>query len=86
MASDPLVLEVQQVLDELWSEKLLPFKLTVGKLTRNSSEYMILFHDSRMHSALVPLAGGSLSDRVRLAVLDRVRHLSGPLTDIPTAE
>jgi len=31
MALDPLKLEAQQALNELWKEQLVPFKLIVGK-------------------------------------------------------
>lgn len=82
MARDPLTLEAeaQEVLDELWSEKLIPFALNVGKITRAVGEYTIHFHDSRMHSARVPLTTGqSFRDMVRTAVLARVAEISGPL-------
>ncbi len=82
MPSDPLGVEAeaQQVLDELWSEKLIPFALSVGKITRSSSEYTIHFHDSRIHSASVPIIEGhSFKEMVRSAVLDRVARMSGPL-------
>jgi hypothetical protein len=56
MSGDPLTLEAeaQQVLDELWSEKPLPFALTVGEITKASAEYTIHFHDSRIRTAAVP--------------------------------
>lgn len=82
MSRDPLTLdrEAQEVLDELWNEKLIPFPLRVGKITKASSAYTIYFYDSRMNSALVPLAPGlSFREMVRSAVLARVEHLSGPL-------
>jgi hypothetical protein len=82
MSGDLLSLEAeaQQVLDELWSEKLLPFALTVGKITKASAEYTIHFHDSRIRTAPVPLTDGhSFRDMVRSAVLDRVAKISGPL-------
>jgi hypothetical protein len=72
--------EAQQVLDELWSEKLLPFVLNVGKITKGIGEYTIHFHDSRIHSARVPLTKGqSFRDMVRAAVRARVEEMSGPL-------
>jgi hypothetical protein len=71
--------ETQQVLDELWSEKLIPFALNVGKITKGSGEYTIHFYDSRMHSARVSLTQGqSWADMVRVAVLARAGKLSGP--------
>ncbi len=82
MTRDPVSVasEVQQVLDELWNEKLLPFPLTVGKLTKEPAEYIIHFHDSRISTARVPLIEGlSFRERVRAAVLRRVAKISGPL-------
>jgi len=72
--------EAQQVLDELFSEELIPFKLNVGKLTKASEAYTLHFYDSRIHSAKVPLTKGhSFRDMVREAVLARVAKMSGPL-------
>jgi hypothetical protein len=82
MPSDPLALttEAQQVLDDLWREKLIPFALRVGKITKASSAYTIHFHDSRIRTALVSLTEGqSFRDMVREAVLTRVGEMSGPL-------
>jgi hypothetical protein len=82
MPSDPLSLEAeaQQVLDELWEEKLIPFSLNVGKITKASAEYTIHFYDSRIRTAQVPLTKGqSFRDMVRTAVLARVDEISGPL-------
>src|SRR5688572_28950323 len=75
-----LELEAQQVLDELWSEKLIPFKLSIGKISKHSGEYIIHFYDSRIWTAHVPLGkGNSWAAMVRSAVLARVAKLSGPL-------
>ncbi len=72
--------EAQQVLEELWSEKLTPFPLNVGKITKAPGVYTIHFHDSRIRTALVPLLKGhSFRDMVRSAVLARVAEFSGPL-------
>ena len=76
--------EAQQVLDELWSEKLIPFELHVGALTKGMGEYTIHFHDSRIRTARIPLTkGGSLREMVREAVLARVAQMSGPLKANP---
>jgi hypothetical protein len=60
MLLHPLTLEseAQQVLDELWSEKLIPFALQVGEITRSIGEFTIHFHDSRINMARVPLSKG----------------------------
>lgn len=86
MPSTLLTLEAesQQVLDELWAEKLIPFALNVGKITKASGEYTIHFYDSRVHSARVVLTKGhSFKDLVRSAVLARVAQISGPLKNWP---
>lgn len=80
---EPLTLEeeAQQVLEELWSEELIPFALNVGKLTKEVDGYTIHFYDSRMHTARVPFTEGqSFKDLVRTSVLARVAKLSGPLS------
>lgn len=82
MPQDPVTLdaEAQQVLDELWSEELIPFPLNVGKITKAVGEYTIHFHDSRIRTARVPLTEGhSFRDLVRTGVLERVAKMSGPL-------
>jgi hypothetical protein len=79
MTYDPRTIEseVQQVLDELWKERRLPFALTVGKLTKEHDGYTIHFHDSRIYTAYVPLIEGlSVRDMVRAAVLDRVARMT----------
>jgi hypothetical protein len=81
-ACKPLTIEAeaQQVLDELLTEELIPFGLSVGKITKASGEYTIHFYDSRIHTAPVPLTKGhSFRDLVRSAVLARVEKMSGPL-------
>lgn len=71
---------VQTVLNELWNERLIPFPLTVGKLTKENDEYTIHFHDSRMSTAHIQVTEGHpFKNLVRSAVLDRVARMSGPL-------
>ena len=86
---EPLTLEAeaQQVLDELWAEKAIPFALNVGKLTRGVGEYTIHFHDSRIRTARILLTDDqSFRDMVRTTVLARVAQMSGPLKADPTAD
>jgi hypothetical protein len=72
--------DVQKVLDELWNEQLIPFELTVGKITKEDREYTLHFHDSRIRTAhILVTEGHSFRDLVRPAVLDRVARMSGPL-------
>jgi hypothetical protein len=76
---------VQKVLDELWNEQLIPFVLTVGKITKDYNEYTLHFHDSRIHTAHVLITESQpFRDLVRAAVLDRVARMSGPLSLMAT--
>ena len=75
--------EAQQVLDELLTEKLIPFALNVGKITKDSGYYTIHFYDSRIHSTRVNLTKGhSFRELVRTAVLARVEKITGPLQSL----
>ena len=73
-------LTVQETLDELFSEHLIPFKLTAQKVDANGSdEFSVPFYDSRLHSVTFCWKnGGSFKQVVRDAVLDRVKYMSGP--------
>ena len=74
-----LKLAAQQALDELMEEGLLPFALTVEKLTVISQiQYTIKFDDSRLNSMEVFWIeeDRSFKDVVRATVLDQVSSLS----------
>lgn len=64
----------QQVLDDLFNEKLIPFKLVAQTVAQESSgEFRISFYDSRLHSVVVEVGkGNSIKDQVRAAVLLRL--------------
>jgi hypothetical protein len=64
----------QQVLDELFDEKLLPFRLDARNLTaERPDEFQIHFYDSRLHSVMVQIEpSDSIPDQVRAVVLRRV--------------
>lgn len=82
LAAPTIETEAQQVLDELWNEKLLPFSLSVGKITKNTGAYTVHFYDSRIRTVRVPLTErGVFRETVRSAVLTRVTKMSGPLKD-----
>jgi hypothetical protein len=72
-------LRVQETLDELFSERLIPFALTAHKVNADGTgEYVVPFYDSRIHSVSFSWrAGGSFKEIVRAAVLDRVNLMSG---------
>ncbi len=72
--------KAQEVLDELWIEKLIPFALKVGEITKDADEYTLHFHDARLRTAFVlMLEGEAFRDAVRSSVLKRVAKISGPL-------
>ena len=77
----PIEAEAQQVLDELWSEKLIPFALKVVKISKAPGEYTIHFYGRGIRSARIALTSGrSFRDLVRSAVLARLgKKMSGPL-------
>lgn len=74
-------LRVQETLDELFVERLIPFELTAYKVnTEGPGEYVVAFYDSRIHSIKFSWKGdGRFGEVVRAAVLDRVDKISGPL-------
>jgi hypothetical protein len=67
--------QVQRILNNLLTEGLLPFKLNVGKITKENDAYHIYFYDSRIDTAVVTLVDGlPLDDLIRSAVLASVRR------------
>ena len=68
-------LTVQETVDELFRECLLPFKLTAYKVCEDGpGEYVVPFHDSRLHSVRFSCANdSSVKEVVRAAILDRVQ-------------
>jgi hypothetical protein len=69
----------QQGLDELFAEGLIPFELSAhGIDSLGYDEYIVRFHDSRLHSVDVSRREGhSFKELVRTAVLERVSRLNG---------
>ena len=69
------------MLDDLWAENLIPFQLTAHKVESiGLEEYIVRFHDSRLHSVDVSWKNlDSFKDALRAAVLARVARLTGPL-------
>ena len=75
---EELTQEAQEVLDELWAEKLIPFKLSAGKVTEGIGEYAIRFNDCPFHLVHVPLTEEiEFRQALRVAVLKRVARISG---------
>jgi hypothetical protein len=73
-------LSVQETVDELFSARMVPFKLTTYKINAEGfGEYVICFHDNSLHSVKFSWRGrGSVKDIVRAAVLDHIGKMSGP--------
>lgn len=74
-------LGVQETLDELFCEHLIPFELTAYKVTADGpGEYEVPFYDSRIHSMRFSWTeGGSpFKEVVRAAVLERTKRIDGP--------
>jgi hypothetical protein len=73
--------EAQIVLDELFHEEVIPFRLTAAKIESvGGEEYIVRFHDSQLHSVDVSWPSSEpFKDRFRAAMLDRVSRISGPL-------
>ena len=71
--------EAQQALDELFSERLLPFKLSAQSVELVGFEdYIVLFHDSRLYSVdVVWHEGESFKDAFRTALLDLLERRRG---------
>ena len=80
--------EAQQVLDELFSEKLLPFKLSAREIKSvGAAEYLVYFHDSRLHSVDVSCREDRpFKDEFRAALLGRAGRMSGRLPKKPPYE
>lgn len=74
--------EAQQAFDELFSEHIIPFKLSAQVIESiGGEEYVVRFHDSRLRSVEVLWRPGrSFKEVFRAAVLERVKRLSGPLS------
>ena len=72
---------VQQVLDELLSQKLIPFALIAyGVNTNGQGEYVVPFKDSRIHSCrFFWKESEDFKQVARAAILERVNRMSGPL-------
>jgi len=77
---ETLRLGAQQTLDELFAQRLIPFALSVRAVeSLGLEEYIVRFHDARLHSVDVSWPEGrSFEEMVRAAVLDRVSRLSYP--------
>ena len=74
---ETMKLGAQQILDELFAESLIPFKLFARVVESIGEEvYIVRFHDSRLYSVDVSWQRGqTFSSVFRTAILDRVARL-----------
>jgi len=69
--------ELQNALDELFTEKLIPFKLIAHIVAAEGETYTVRFFDSRLHSMRFSWEGNiPFKEAVRAAVFDRVKRMS----------
>ena len=82
---EELEAEAQQVLEDLFSEGLIPFALFAGKVECIAlDEYIIRFYDRRLHSVDVSWRQDeSFRDVFRVTVLQRVGRITRPLSRKP---
>ncbi len=75
-------LAAQEVLDELFTEGSLPFKLIAHEVESiGAAEYVVRFHDSRFHSVDVSCRRGhKFKECFRVAILERLDKMSGTLS------
>jgi len=73
-------LRVQETLDELFCERLIPFRLTAYKVKAHGpGEYVLPFCDSRIDSIRFSWKNGeSFKEVLRAAIIDGVEKMSGP--------
>jgi hypothetical protein len=74
-------LRVQEALDELLMERLIPFALTAQKVNAEGpGKYVVPFYDSRIHSFRFSWTdcGLSFKEIIRTAVLERVKSMDSP--------
>lgn len=71
---DQYRIDTQRALDELFGDRLIPFRLVARKITEESpGEFTIHFYDSRLRSVVVGVfEGPAFGSQVRSAVLQRL--------------
>ena len=74
-------LRVQETIDELFSERLIPIKLTAYNVSGDGlGEYVARFYDSRLHSIRFSWNEGTyLRETIRAAILGPITKVSASL-------
>lgn len=72
------MLRIQETLDELFCERLIPFRLATRKVSRDGAgEYVIPFSDRRIQSIRFAWRNGeSFKEAVRAAIVDSLERTS----------
>jgi hypothetical protein len=78
MSLDKLAVDAQSVLNDLWGESLIPFKLTAHKVECvGPGEYIIRFRDTRLRSVDLSWKDNESFEAVfREAILSRASRLN----------
>jgi hypothetical protein len=78
----------QEVLDQLFQDALIPFKLEAHKVTdEGSQEYRIHFYDSRIHSVVVDASSTMpIKQQISAAVLLRLKIRAGEFSRAVAAD
>ena len=73
------LLRVQETLDELFMERLIPFRLTAHKVNPDGPEdYILPFYDSRIDSVSFSWKKGeSFKEALRAAIVDGLERMRG---------
>ena len=76
--TEDMKLKIQETLDELLRDGLIPFELTAQRVKEDGiGGYIVPFYDSRIHSFRFAWKNGdSFKAVVRAAVLERARKMS----------
>lgn len=78
----------QEVLDQLFQDDLIPFRLEAHKVTdEGSREYRIHFYDSRIHSIVVDARSTTLiTQQISAAVLLRMKAIAREFSQAVAAD
>ena len=84
--TDNMKSRVQETLDELLTEHLIPFALTAYKVDAiGCNEYVVPFYDSRVRSVNFFWRDGDVKPVIRTAVLACVKRIHSPFKNVACA-
>ena len=81
--SDKIKLDLQTTLDDLFTSKLIPFKLVAHKVTEDfPGVFRVHFYDARIHSVTVGIRKAeTIASQLRSAVLGQLSERSESLAE-----